>query len=156
VEQPTPILRRSKRVRKLVERYSPPDFHSTFVLTTTNDVPKSVREVVDSAERKLWKDAMVEEKESLQKNETLDRGLQDTCVYNQRKCKWNKGNHTRILDYSFQEYTYFIQLYTISNILMHHHNNRVKNTTSITHNNNIYVIHPLPRATSTELCFIIY
>jgi hypothetical protein len=27
VEQPTSVVRRSKRVRKLVERYSLPDFH---------------------------------------------------------------------------------------------------------------------------------
>ena len=30
------------------------------------------------------------------------------------------------------------------------------NTTSITKNNKIYMVHPLPRATSTELCFLIY
>jgi hypothetical protein len=72
VEQLTSVVRRSERVRKPVERYSPPDFHSTFVLTTTDDEPKLVGEVVDSAEGKLWKDAMVEEMESLHKNETWD------------------------------------------------------------------------------------
>ena len=34
VELHTPTLRRSDRVRRPVERYSPPDFHSSFVLTT--------------------------------------------------------------------------------------------------------------------------
>jgi hypothetical protein len=40
------------------------------VLTSTDDEPKSVREAFDSAEGKLWKDAMVKEMESLHKNET--------------------------------------------------------------------------------------
>jgi hypothetical protein len=40
------------------------------MLTATDDEPKSVGEVVDSAEGKLWKDAMVKEMESLQNNET--------------------------------------------------------------------------------------
>ena len=30
-----------------------------------------------------------------------NRGLQDTCVYNQRKSKWNQGNHTWRSNYSF-------------------------------------------------------
>jgi hypothetical protein len=72
VEQPTLVVRRSERVRKPVERYSFPDFHSTFVLTATDDEPKSVGEAVDSTEGKLWKDAMVKEMESLHKNETWD------------------------------------------------------------------------------------
>jgi hypothetical protein len=42
------------------------------VLSSTDEEPKSVREVVDSTEGKLWKDAMVEEMESLHKNETWD------------------------------------------------------------------------------------
>jgi hypothetical protein len=53
VEQPTSVVRRSKGVRKPVETYSPPDFHSAFVLTATDDEPKSVGEAVDSAEGKL-------------------------------------------------------------------------------------------------------
>jgi hypothetical protein len=72
VEQLTLVVRRSERIRKPVERYSPPDFHSTFVLTSIDDEPKSVGEAVDSTEGKLWKDAMVEEMESLYKNETWD------------------------------------------------------------------------------------
>ena len=39
VEQPTLVVRRSERVRKPVERYSLPDFHSTFILTTIDDEP---------------------------------------------------------------------------------------------------------------------
>jgi hypothetical protein len=42
------------------------------VLTSTGDEPKSVREAIDLAEGKLWKDTMVEEMESLHKNETWD------------------------------------------------------------------------------------
>jgi hypothetical protein len=42
------------------------------VLTSTDEEPKSVREAVDSTEGRLWKDAMVEEMESLHKNETWD------------------------------------------------------------------------------------
>jgi hypothetical protein len=70
VEQPTSVVKRSERVRKSIKRYSPPEFHSTFVLTSTDDEPKSVGEAVDSAEGKLWKDIMVKEMESLHKNET--------------------------------------------------------------------------------------
>jgi hypothetical protein len=42
------------------------------MLNSTDDEPKSVREAVDSTEGKIWKDAMVEEMESLHKNETWD------------------------------------------------------------------------------------
>jgi hypothetical protein len=72
VEKPTLIVRRSERVIKLVERYSPTNLCFTFMLVSTNDEPKSVREEVDSTEGKLWKDAMVEEMEFLHKNETWD------------------------------------------------------------------------------------
>jgi hypothetical protein len=46
VEQQTSVIRRSKRVRKLVERYSPPDFHSAFVLNSINGELKLIDEVV--------------------------------------------------------------------------------------------------------------
>jgi hypothetical protein len=72
VEQLTPIVSRSEWLRKPVERYSSPDFHSTFVLTATDNEPKSVGEAVDSTEGKIWKEAMVEELESLHNNETWD------------------------------------------------------------------------------------
>jgi hypothetical protein len=70
VKQHNPVVRRSKRVRKSFERYSPPEFHSTFVLTAIDDDPKSIDEVVELAKGKLWKDSMVKEMESLHKNET--------------------------------------------------------------------------------------
>jgi DNA-binding transcriptional regulator GbsR (MarR family) len=44
VEQLTLVVRRSERVRKPFERYSLPDFHSTFVLTTTDYEPNSIGE----------------------------------------------------------------------------------------------------------------
>jgi hypothetical protein len=52
--------------------YSLPEFRSTFVLTTIDDDPKSISEAIDSVEGKLWKNAMVEEMESLYNNETWD------------------------------------------------------------------------------------
>jgi hypothetical protein len=72
VEQMILVVRWLERVRKLVERYSPPNFHSAFVLTSTDNETKSVREAVDSIEGKLWKHDMVEEMEYLHKNETWD------------------------------------------------------------------------------------
>jgi hypothetical protein len=71
-ELQTPTLRRYDHVRRPVERYSLPDFHSTFVLFAINDEPRSVKEVISSKECKLWKKAMVEEMEALDKNEAWD------------------------------------------------------------------------------------
>ena len=48
-----PVLRRSVRYRRQLERYSPLDFHSNFVLSITNDYPKTVREAVNSEDSKL-------------------------------------------------------------------------------------------------------
>jgi hypothetical protein len=59
VEQQTLMVRRSKRVRKPVKRYIPPNFHSAFMLTLINEEPKSVGEAIDSEEGKIWKYAMV-------------------------------------------------------------------------------------------------
>jgi hypothetical protein len=72
VEQPNPLVRRLERVRKIFERYSPPNFHSAFVLISIDDEPTSIGEAVDSTKGKLWKDSMVEEIESLYNNETWD------------------------------------------------------------------------------------
>jgi hypothetical protein len=72
VEQSTSFVSRSKRVRKAVERYSSPDFPSSFVLISTDEEPKSVREVVDSTKSRIWKDTKVDEMKSLHKNETWD------------------------------------------------------------------------------------
>ena len=69
VELQTSALRRSDRVRRPVERYSPPDFHYAFVLSTINDEPRSIKEEVSSEECKLWKNTTVEEMEDLDKNE---------------------------------------------------------------------------------------
>jgi hypothetical protein len=72
VEQQTMVIRRFERIRKPIKRYCPPDLYYIFVLTATDEEHKSVREVVDLTEGRLWKDAMVEEMESLHKNETWD------------------------------------------------------------------------------------
>jgi hypothetical protein len=69
-EEPhTPILRISMRDKRKPKRYSPPDFRSNFSLSITDDDPRTVREAVNSKDSKLWKKAMVEEMDSLYKNE---------------------------------------------------------------------------------------
>jgi hypothetical protein len=65
-------LRRLVWERRQLERYSPPDFHSNFSLSITDDDPRTVREAVDSEDGKLWKKSMVEEMASLDKNEAWD------------------------------------------------------------------------------------
>jgi hypothetical protein len=72
-EEPhTPVLRRSVRDRRKLERYSPPDFCSNFALSITDDDPKTIREAVNLEDSKLWKKAMVEEMDALDKNEAWD------------------------------------------------------------------------------------
>jgi hypothetical protein len=72
-EEPhTPVLRRLVRDKRQPERYSPPDFCSNFALSITDDDPKTVREVVNLEDSKLWKKAMVEEMDALDKNEAWD------------------------------------------------------------------------------------
>jgi hypothetical protein len=68
----TPILRRSVRERRLLERYTPSDFHSNFSLSITDDDPRTFRELVDLEDGNLWKKAMDEEMASLDKNEAWD------------------------------------------------------------------------------------
>jgi hypothetical protein len=69
-EEPhTPVLRRSVRERRQPERYSPPNFRSNFSLSIIDDDPRTVREAVNSEDSKLWKKAMVEEMDALDKNE---------------------------------------------------------------------------------------
>jgi hypothetical protein len=65
-------LRRSVRERRLLERYTPSDFHSNFDLSITDDDPRTVREAVDSEDANLWKGTMNEEMASLDKNEAWD------------------------------------------------------------------------------------
>jgi hypothetical protein len=60
------------RDRRKPERYSPPDFRSNFDLSITDDDPRIVREAMNSEVSKLWKKAMVEEMDSLDKNDAWD------------------------------------------------------------------------------------
>jgi hypothetical protein len=60
------------RKRKQPERYSPHDFRSNFSLSITDDDPRTIREAVNSEDSKLWKKAMVEEMDVLDKNEAWD------------------------------------------------------------------------------------
>jgi hypothetical protein len=60
------------RDRRQPERYSPPDFRSNFSLSITDDDPRTVREAVNLEDSKLWKKAMVEEMDALDKNEAWD------------------------------------------------------------------------------------
>ena len=60
------------RDKRKPERYSPPDFHSNFSLSITDDDPRTVREAVNSEDSKLWKKVMVEEMDALDKNEAWD------------------------------------------------------------------------------------
>jgi hypothetical protein len=55
-EEPlTPVLRGYVWERSKLERYSPPDFHSNFALSITDDDPITVHEAVDSKDGKLWR-----------------------------------------------------------------------------------------------------
>jgi hypothetical protein len=60
------------REKRQPERYSPPDFCANFALSITDDDPRTVREAVNSKDSKLWKKAMVEEMDALDKNEAWD------------------------------------------------------------------------------------
>jgi hypothetical protein len=71
--------------------------------------------------------------------------------------KWIQGNNTQQPSYSLSPSGLLCELYLRSNTMMQYqYNRKKKNATSITQNNKIYMVHPLPRATSTELCFLIY
>jgi hypothetical protein len=72
-EEPhTPVLRREVRDKSQTKRYNPPDFRSKFSLSITDNDLKTIREAVNSEDSKLWKKAMVEEMDSLDKNEAWD------------------------------------------------------------------------------------
>jgi hypothetical protein len=47
-------------------------FRSNFSLSITDDDPRTVREAMNSEDSKLWKKAMVEEMDALDKNEAWD------------------------------------------------------------------------------------
>jgi hypothetical protein len=68
----TLVLRRLVRKRRKPKKYSPPNFHSNFTLSITDDDPRTFREAVNSEDSKLWKKAMVEEMDALDKNEAWD------------------------------------------------------------------------------------
>ena len=71
-EPQTPSVRRLVRERRQPERYSPSDFYSNFTLHITDDDPRTMEEVVDEEDGKLWKEAMLDEMTSLHKNEAWD------------------------------------------------------------------------------------
>eukprot|EP00253_Pinus_taeda_P015913 PITA_15913 len=71
-EPQTLRVRRLVRERRQLERYSPSTFCSNFSLSITNDVPRTVKEVIDSEDGKLWKEDVVDEIASLHKNEAWD------------------------------------------------------------------------------------
>eukprot|EP00253_Pinus_taeda_P024046 PITA_24046 len=71
-EPQTPGVRRSVQERRQPERYSPSTFCSKFSLSITDDDPRTVKEVVDSEDVKLWKVAIFYEMASLHKNEVWD------------------------------------------------------------------------------------
>ena len=60
------------RETRQLERYSPPNFCTNFSLFITDDDPKTIREAVNSKDSKLYKKAMVEELDDLDKNEACD------------------------------------------------------------------------------------
>eukprot|EP00253_Pinus_taeda_P036073 PITA_36073 len=68
-EPQNPTVIGSVQERRYSERYSPSSFCSNFSLSITDDDPRIIREVVDSKDRKLWKEAMVDEMAYLDKNE---------------------------------------------------------------------------------------
>eukprot|EP00253_Pinus_taeda_P010377 PITA_10377 len=71
-EPQTPAMRRLVRERRQPERYSPSTFYSNFTLSVIDDDPRIVKEAVDSEDGKLWRETMVDETESLHKNEAWD------------------------------------------------------------------------------------
>lgn len=72
-EEPQTLgVRISVRERRQPKRYSPSVFCSNYDLSITDDDPRTMKEVVDSEDGKLWKEAMVDEMASLYKNEAWD------------------------------------------------------------------------------------
>jgi hypothetical protein len=49
----TPMLRISVRERRQPKMYTPPNFHSNFSFSNTDDNPRTVREEVDSEDGNL-------------------------------------------------------------------------------------------------------
>ena len=65
-------MKRPGQTRKQHERYSSPDFFSTFTLSSIENDPRIVKEAIDSIEGELWENVMEEVLVSLRKNETWD------------------------------------------------------------------------------------
>ena len=63
--------------------------------------------------------------------------------------RWIQYKNNTTSRYHLPSWTYFAKLYVISNILMHHQSNRSKEHNINHTQHKIYVVHPLPRATST-------
>ena len=53
VEEQTSVVKTSGRARKQPERFSPPDFHLDFALSSTKEDPIMVKESINSSEGKL-------------------------------------------------------------------------------------------------------
>jgi hypothetical protein len=60
------------RERRQPERSSPPVFRSNFALSINDDDTRTIREAMNLEDNKLWKKAMVEEMDALDKNEAWD------------------------------------------------------------------------------------
>jgi hypothetical protein len=60
------------REKRQLERYSLHDFYDNFSLSIIDDDTRIVREAVNSEDSTLWKKTMVEEMDSLDKNEAWD------------------------------------------------------------------------------------
>ena len=71
-EPQTPVVRRLVWERRQKKRYIPSALYSNFSLTIIVDDLKTIRELVDSEDGKLLKEAMVDEMESLHKKEAWD------------------------------------------------------------------------------------
>ena len=72
VKLQTPTLRRSNRLRRPVERYTPHSLCSNFSLSSINDEPRSIKEAIRFEDCIFWKKGMVQEMEALVKNEASD------------------------------------------------------------------------------------
>ena len=65
-------MRRSIQERRQRDRYTPPNFHYSFVLSIIDDDPRTDNDRVDSKDSKLKKKVTVEEMDALDKNEAWD------------------------------------------------------------------------------------
>jgi len=66
------VLRRLLWKRRKLERYTPPNFCSSFSLSIIDDHLGTIKGLVDSTDGKLWKKTMIEELVTLYKNAAVD------------------------------------------------------------------------------------